>query len=259
GSDHGAERGRAVRAHRRGGPDPGRADDRLAEGEAVQPRDRRQAALAGVRGRRRRGHRPGARRAAPGEVVPGRDAHVPPVVRPRRLRLRRHGHQRGERPRLPAADPGGGHVDHPRGDPGAAGHQGPRGRHGAVLRPVPLRAAVPHHERRARLQGAPPDGGGPGAVRRHDQVHPVRGVHHVVPRVLGQLVLRGSCGNRAGPPLHLRLARRGLRRPPRHPQREVGCVAVPHGVQLLQRVPPGHQGHPRHRRGEAGHPLRPGL
>ena len=37
---------------------------------------------------------PGARPAAPGEVVPGRDAHLPALVRPRRLRLRRDADQR---------------------------------------------------------------------------------------------------------------------------------------------------------------------
>jgi hypothetical protein len=41
-----------------------------------------------------RADRPGARPAPPGEVVPGRDAHVPSLVRPRRVRLRRDAHQR---------------------------------------------------------------------------------------------------------------------------------------------------------------------
>ena len=38
-----------------------------------------------------------------------------------------------------------------------------------------------------------------------------------------------------------------------------GRVALPHRLQLHRRLPPGHQGHPGHRRGQAGDPLLPGL
>ena len=60
-------------------------------------------------------------------------------------------------------------------------------------------------------------------------------------------------------PVHLRLARPGGRAAPRHPEREVRRLPLPHGVQLHRRLPPRHQGHPGHRRGEAGPPVRPGL
>ena len=56
-------------------------------------------------------------------------------------------------------------------------------------------------------QGAPPDDRGPRPVRRHHEVHPVRGVHLVVPRVLdGRAVLRPG-RDRQRAPVHLRLAR----------------------------------------------------
>ena len=54
---------------------------------------------------------------------------------------------------------------------------------------------VPHQQRRPGLQGALPVGRGPRALRRHHQVHPLRLLHDVVPRLLGQLVVR-----RARPP-----------------------------------------------------------
>ena len=63
------------------------------EGEALRPRSRQEASLAGVRGRGRF-EGPRARRAARGEVAPRRHAHLPPLVRPRRVRLRRDDHQR---------------------------------------------------------------------------------------------------------------------------------------------------------------------
>ena len=68
-------------------------DGRHAPHPPLQPGGRRRAALGGVR-RRGRADRPGARPPAPGEVVPGRDAHLPSLVRPRGVRLRRDAHQR---------------------------------------------------------------------------------------------------------------------------------------------------------------------
>ena len=111
---------------------------------------------------------------------------------------------------------------------------------------------VPHQRRRPGLQGALPVSGRPRAVRRHDEVHPVRLLHDVVPGVLGQLVVRGTGGDRERAPVHLRLARRGGRAASRHPEREVRRLPLPHRVQLHRRLPPRHQGHPGHRRGEAG-------
>jgi len=46
--------------------------------------------------------------------------------------------------------------------------------------------------------------GGPCAVRRRNEMHPVRGVHDVVSAVLGQQGVRRPGGNRQRPPLHLR-------------------------------------------------------
>src|SRR5439155_3111 len=86
-----------------------------------------------------------------------------------------------------------------------------------------------------------------------------RGVHDVVPDLLGQLVLRRPCRHRERPPVHLRLARRGRRRAPRHPQPALGGRALPHRLQLHRGLSPRHQDHPGHPRGEAGHPLQPRL
>ena len=47
------------------------------------------------------------------------------------------------------------------------------------------------------------------ALRRHDQVHPVRRLHDVMPVVLGAAVVRRAGRDRQRPPVHLRLARRG--------------------------------------------------
>ncbi len=60
-------------------------------------------------------------------------------------------------------------------------------------------------------------------------------------------------------PVHLRLARPGGRAASRHPEREVRRLPLPHRVQLHRRLPPRHQGHPGHRRGEARAAVRPGV
>ena len=93
--------------------------------------------------------RPGARRAAQGEVGARRHADLPPLVRARRLRLRRDADQRQEPAGLQDLAQGRQprQADHGRADPGPPGAQGPRRRHGAVLRGVPVGDAVPHHER----------------------------------------------------------------------------------------------------------------
>ena len=63
-----------------------------------------------------------------------RHPELPPVVRPRRVRLRRHGHQRQEPAGLRAPGARRRVRDHRRAHPGPAGGQGPGRRHGAVLR-----------------------------------------------------------------------------------------------------------------------------
>ncbi len=97
--------------------------------------------------------------------------------------------------------------------------------------------ALPRHHRRARLPGADSVRRRAGALRRHDQVHPLRRLHHVVPGVLGQLGLRGPGRHRQRPPLHLRLAGRGRGRAPRHPERAQRRVALPHRLQLHRCLP----------------------
>ncbi len=87
--------------------------------------------------------RQGPRRHPRGQVPPRRDPRAASLVRPRGLRLRRHGHQRRQPPGVHAPHPGGGRQDHRRAHPRPAGHQGPGRRHGAVLRPVPLGAPLP--------------------------------------------------------------------------------------------------------------------
>ncbi|CAA9258204.1 MAG: Succinate dehydrogenase iron-sulfur protein, partial [uncultured Acidimicrobiales bacterium] len=229
-----------------------------AQGQAVQPGDGQEAALAGVHGGGG-GHRPRPRCSARGQVDPGRHPHLPPLVRPRRVRLRRHGAQRRQPAGLPRDHQGRRHQDHPRAHPGPAGDQGPRGGHGALLRAVPLGAAVPDQHQRPGLHRALPVGRGPGPLRRHDQVHPVCRLHDLVPDLLGQLAVRGPGSHRERPPLHLRQPRPGRRAAPRHPEPAVGRVEVPHRLQLLGSMPSRHQGDPGHRRGQAGHPVRPGL
>jgi succinate dehydrogenase / fumarate reductase iron-sulfur subunit len=82
---------------------------------------------------------------------------------------------------------------------------------------------------------------GPRAVRRHHQVHHVRGLHDLVPGVLERRGLLRPAGHRHGPPLHLRQPRRRRRGAARDPQRPRGRVALPHDLQLHRRLPRGIQ------------------
>ena len=95
-------------------------------------------------------HRPPAQPAALRQVVSGRHADVPAVVRARRVRLGCDADQRrqpagvqGADARPAAEEAGQAADDHHRTDPRPAGGEGPRGRHGAVLRRVPGGQAVP--------------------------------------------------------------------------------------------------------------------
>ena len=99
---------------------------------------------------------------------------------------------------------------------------------------------------------AAPVRGRPGGLRRHDQVHPVRGVHHVLPVVLGAAVVRRPGGHRRRPSVHLRLARRGRRRAPRDPGRQGRGLALPDDLQLHRRLSARDQDHPGDPRGERG-------
>ena len=116
---------------------------------ALQPGARQEAALGGLP-RRVGADGPRARPAAQGQGRDRRHADVPPLVRPRRVRLGRDDDQRPQPagvqdPRRPA-----GQQDLGRAAARLPRDQGPRRRHGAVLRPVPQRHAVPDGRRRRR-------------------------------------------------------------------------------------------------------------
>ena len=205
-------------------------------------------ALAGVQDRRRPdGPRP--RRAPERQVESGRVAGLAAFVRTWRLRLRRDADQRRQRPGL--QDPG----------------QEPARATSLTIEPilglpvikdliVDMKPFFDHYKSvmpflvndeppptTERLQS--PERAR--AIRRHDQVHPLCLLHDGLPAVLGRPEIRRPGGDRQRPPLHLRLARPRGRRPPGHPQRCRGRLAVPDGLQLHQRLParhPGHQGHP---------------
>ena len=152
-----------------------------------------------------------------------------------------------------------GRQDHRRAHPGPAGDQGPGGRHGAVLRPVPLGAALPDQHRRPRLPRAPP------VAEERERFDDTTKCILCAACTTSCPVFWGNSGY-VGPAAIVNAHRfifdsrdEGRRRAPRHPQRALRRVALPHRLQLLRRLPPGHQGHPGHRRGEAGDPLRPGL
>ncbi|VXB17890.1 hypothetical protein MICRO8M_100466 [Microbacterium sp. 8M] len=192
----------------------------------------------------------------------GRIPHLPPLLRARHLRIRRHAHQRPQPPRLQDADQGPGHLqaDLRRGHQGSPPGEGSRRRHGSVLRGVPRGQALPARQERAgEGQGARPVDRGARALRRHHQVHPVRRVHLVVPGVLDRRPVLRPRGDRERAPLHLRLARRRGRCAPGHPQRQGGRVALPHDLQLHRGVPARHRGHQGHRGGQAGDPAGPPL
>jgi hypothetical protein len=89
-------------------------------------------------------------------------------------------------------------------------------------------------------------------LRRHDQVHPVRRLHQLLPVVLGAAGVRRSGGDRPGPSLHLRLPRRGRGRAARDPLRRGRRLALPHDLQLRRRLPARHQHHQGDPRGLLG-------
>ena len=104
----------------------------------------------------------------------------------------------------------------------------------------------------ARARAAPVAGAAR-ALRRHDQVHPVRRLHQLLPVVLGPARLRRPGRHRQRPPLHLRLPRRGGRGAPRDPGRQGRRLALPHDLQLHGRLPARHQHHPGDPGGLGGH------
>ena len=95
--------------------------------------------------------------------------------------------------------------------------------------------------------------GGPRALRRHHQVHPVRRLHQLLPQLLGAGQLRRAGGDRERAPVHLRHPRRRGGRAAGDPVRRGRRVALPHDLQLHGRLPAGHQHHARHPRGLVGH------
>ncbi|CAA9218436.1 MAG: Succinate dehydrogenase iron-sulfur protein, partial [uncultured Arthrobacter sp.] len=231
-----------------------------AQGPPLQPRGLRRGALGRMAADHVR-HGPRARRPAQGQVGARRIGVLPPLLRPRCLWLRRHADQRPQPARLqdPAEGPRHLQADPGRADQGPAGGKGPHRGHGAVLPVLPRDHAVPDHQGPRAHQGTPAVRRGPRAVRRHDQVHPLRRVHVVLPRLLDRRPVLRSGGHRQCAPLHLRLARRCRRHAPRDPERQGRRVALPHHLQLHGRLPPRHPGHQGHRRGQAGHPDPQGL
>ena len=94
-------------------------------------------------------------------------------------------------------------------------------------------------DRRAARARAAAGAGRAGAVRRHDQVHPLRRLHHLVPVVLGAAEVRRAGGDRQRPPLHLRHPRPRRRGAPGDPGRPGRRLALPDDLQLHRRVPRG--------------------
>src|SRR5690348_17928734 len=81
-------------------------------------------------------------------------------------------------------------------------------------------------------------------------MHPLRLLHHQLPRLLERRLLLRPRRHRQRPPLHLRLPRRSRRRTPRHPQRSRRRLALPHHLQLHRSLPPRHPSHPSHPRSQ---------
>ena len=208
----------------------------------------------------RRPARAARRGAAPGEVVPRRHAELPAVVRPRHLRQRRDADQRPQRARVQGA----------RRRRRARRSRSSRSAGFPVLKDLIVdmdpfldgyKAVLPFliNDSGEPEQRAPAVGRGTRPVRRHDQVHPVRGVHHVVSDLLGRRGLHRPGRDRERAPVHLRLARRGRARAPEDPEREDRRVPVPHDVQLHGSVPARHPGHEGDPGSEALDPVRPLL
>ena len=131
--------------------------------------------------------------------------------------------------------------------------QGPGGGHGAVLRgqyrsvkPFLINDEPPP-DGRERLQSA----GAAPALRRHDQVHPVRGCTASCPssgRTATTSARRRSCRRTASSSTRATAARPST--PRRWSTRR--RLALPHHLQLHARLPARDQHHQGHRRGERG-------
>ena len=105
--------------------------------------------------------------------------------------------------------------------------------------------------------GTRPDARRAGAVRRHHEVHPVRGVHDVVPDLLVRRDLHGPRRDRERASVHLRLARSSPAGTARDPVGEDRRVPMPDDVQLHGCVPARDRGHEGDPRGQASDPVRP--
>ena len=91
------------------------------------------------------------------------------------------------------------------------------------------------------------------------QMHSLRGLYHVVPRLLDRRFVRRTGGDSQCTSVHLRQPRRGCRRPSGDSQRPRRRVAVPDDVQLHRRLPARHRGHESDPGGKARVALPPGL
>ena len=116
----------------------------------------------------------------------GPDPVLPPQLPGRRLRFRRHQHERQERPGLHHAGVRGG-AGRQTGAAAAAGparRPGPGGGHDPVLPPVREDQALSHQRYAPAGPGTPADPGGARGTRRPVRVHTVRLLFHRVPVVL---------------------------------------------------------------------------
>ncbi|TAM62702.1 MAG: ribonuclease HI family protein, partial [Chloroflexota bacterium] len=84
-------------------------------------------------------------------------------------------------------------------------------------------------------------------------MHPLRGLHQLLPLDLVERGLRRAGRHRQRPPLHLRLARRGGRGTAGDPGRPRRRLAVPDHLQLHRCLPAGDQHHGGHPGGLPGH------
>ena len=226
-----------------------------ADPRATTPRLDAEPHWEDLPGRRSHADRPRARRPAQDQVGAGRLADLPPLLRARRLRLRRDADQRQEPARLQDADQGRqpGQADHGRADQGPAGREGPDRRHGAVLPGLPRGHAVPRSPRANE------------PTRERLQSQADRDRFDDTTKCILCAACTSSCpvfwndGQYFGPAAIVNAhrfifdSRDDAGRPaPGDPQRQGGRVALPHHLQLHRGLPARHRGHQGDPGGQAG-------
>ncbi len=199
----------------------------------VRSGTRRRALLPELRGGER-AFRPASRLPQSHPLGAGPDSLLPHVVRPRRLRLRRHEDRQHLRAPLPEAcqglRPRGSH----RAPAGLQGDQRPRRGFGALFRKVPLGEALSDHSKRPARKRAHPIPGRAAGVRGGNPLCPLRLLYRLVSRqpTRGDGRLRGSCRPGSGLSLPLRLTGRGDNRAPRRARPERRGVGLSDPVEM---------------------------